>query len=119
MKSIQFFDDHITSSASELIDEKGQPQELTKFQVNAIKARIEFFKTCRNYILSNPSEEFIKSEIARLEAFINAKLVEFSDGVDTSRMNVKAASDLRKKHEDKYEIPHKRKQLKALRFLLD
>ncbi len=117
MKTIEFFNDKIIDSATELLGKDGKLP--TKIEVGVLKARIQFFKDCRNYMLSQPKEEFVRAEILRIETFINAKLLEFSEGVDTSKLTVKATSDLRKKHEDKYGIAQKRKQLKALRFLLD
>lgn len=121
MKTIQFFNDRIVQSAQELVDEKGQAKVMKKHEFNAIKRRIEDFKKAKAYMLTNPSEGFIRAEITRLEDFISAKLLEFQDnwGDKLEKLPKPEAGKIRDSFEDQYQIPQKRKQLKFLRFLLD
>lgn len=121
MKTIQFFNDHIVSSAQELVDETGKAKELTIRESNTIKNRIEGFKKAKAYMLTNPSEDFIRAEITRLEDFMSAKHLEFQEawGDRLEKLPTPEVSKIRKSFEDQYQIPQKRKQLKFLRFLLD
>jgi len=84
---------------------------LTKRQVTNLKSKIQFFELMEKYLRENPTEEFVVSEITRIENRINA----IHDNFDASRY--KDPTEPRKKYENEMGVPHLRTQLKALWFI--
>jgi ASC-1-like (ASCH) protein len=119
MKPVNFFDDKIMNLAQKLsnISNNGQ-LPLTGKEAKAVIKELEAYKMCRDYLKSNPSEEFIKSEIARLEAFNNQKLEVFDNMYDKSKIAQPLYTKLRGDYEKKWQIPKNRNQLHWLRLLL-
>lgn len=82
--------------------------------------KLDLLRIMEKYLETSPTSEFIDQELGRLEAIITAKSLEFqrvSEEREYEKLAKKEVSKLKKKHEDMYEIPKYRIQVKALRFL--
>lgn len=105
-------------SFSEVNDElqvllKTNPRETKRTVLGKIKNRIEFLRLIRNYLLASPTEEFVTSEIARIENKINATMSLFDAKL------YKDPKPAMHKYERENKIPHLREQIRALRFILN
>lgn len=71
------------------------------------------------YLETNPTEDFIKSEIKRLEKVVSAKSKEF-DATPLEKKGVpkKEVTKMRKAHEASYGLGKMRTQVRNLRMLL-
>jgi hypothetical protein len=107
----------LKSEISAISDEIKNTSEMKKATENKLRKKISFLLQCISYIETNPSTEFIKSESDRLENFINSKMKEFNVN-KYSMMSSKDFNSIKKEFEKMYDIPKKRTQLKALKFLL-
>jgi hypothetical protein len=86
-----------------------------------LRKRIPFLNTCIMYVETNPSRDFIKKQLDDCEAKINLRMAQFPLDEYMSMeppMDKPSVRKLRTAHEKKYEIPHLRDQVRALRFLL-
>lgn len=86
-----------------------------------LRKRIPFLKLCIMYMEENPSKEFMKSEIEKVENKINLRMVAFPLDEYMAKdppMEEPTIRKLRMAHEKKYEVPHLREQARTLRFLL-
>jgi hypothetical protein len=115
MKTVDFFETKLREDLNDLAD----PSKYTKREATIILNRIEGYKICKVYLQTNPSEDFIKSEISRLEAYVNEKLLDFDSKHDKSKIPQKLYTTLRNSYEKKWDIKHKQNQLHWLRLLLD
>jgi hypothetical protein len=115
MKTVSYCDEKIKELAYKLIDLK----EVSKKEATIVVKSIEAYKTCRAFLLTNPSEEYITGEITKLEAFINDKLELFDSIHDKSKMAPPVYSKLRGAFEKRWSIPHKREQIHWMRLLIN
>lgn len=83
----------------------------------ALVNRIPILNECLMYLETNPSEEFVASEIERIEKKINNRMLDFA--LPEDKVSKKEYSTLRTAHENKHEIPRLRTQVKMLRYLLN
>jgi hypothetical protein len=94
-------------------------KELKPSAIKKLRKRVPFLRTCIKYIESGPSAIFMKQEIEKVENKINLRMVQFPlDDYQSQNLDKKTVSRLKKEHENKYEIPHLREQVRTLRFLL-
>lgn len=69
----------------------------------------------KKYLLSQPSEEYLKTEERRLETLIGNIMDRF---VSPDNVSGSELSKLRKIHEKEYDIQKHRKHLKTIRYIL-
>lgn len=84
----------------------------------AASRRVVFLTKIIAYLETSPSEEFIKSEIKRIEKEIKAVNERFfieTQGVQ--HKDLKAEKSAMKEFNKKYKITHKKEQLRVLRFI--
>lgn len=81
--------------------------------LSKILKRLEFLNLMKDYLTTNPTEEFVTKEINRIENRINALMALFDP---TAYKEPKIAMH---KFERDNGIPHLREQLRALRFILN
>ena len=88
-------------------------KQLKRTQVGKVLNRLEFLNIIKGYLMTSPTEEFIVSEIARIENKINATMALFDDKL------YKDPKPAKHKFERENKIPHLRDQIRALRFILN
>lgn len=76
--------------------------------------RLELLRLLVIYLETNPKEEFIKSEIDRLEVIMNNRAF---DPDEFEKLPQKEITRLRNEHETKFEIKKMRQQQKVLKYL--
>lgn len=96
---------------------KKSADRMKKSAATKLRKKIPFFKMCIMYVESNPSEQFVKKEIDRVETKINLRMAQFVLD-EYKELDKKTVAKLKREHEKKYEIPHLREQVRTLRFLL-
>lgn len=84
-------------------------------QKKRIGKRLDFLLKCRNYIETNPSEEFCHSEISRLTTLIE-KLHEAK--VPSTFFPTNFTGDAQKYREEKLGINTTKEQIKTIEFIL-
>lgn len=98
---------------------KIQNEEMRPSAEKRLRKRIPFLNTCIAYIETNPSRDFIKKQLGDCENKINLRMNQFPlDEYQSNGLTKPTVLKLKREHEKKYEIPHLREQVKALRFLL-
>lgn len=107
-------DEKIKELATKLLD----PNELSKREANAIAQSIQAYKTCKSFLATNPSAQYINTEINRLEGFINQKLEVFDSMYDKQKTPQPIYKKLRDAYEKKWRIPHQREQIHWMRLML-
>lgn len=73
------------------------------------------------YLETQPTDNFVKSEIERVEGIVIAKSSEFqkvSEEREYEKLVKKEVSKLKKEFEKQYNIPKLRTQIRNLRFVL-
>lgn len=89
---------------------------LTPRQISAHQTKVRHLQFVKNYLLENPSKEFIESEIARLEKKlqkIDENFVYWKPPINTDVLNPK------KLYEKEMEAPRFKKQIEFLRTILN
>jgi hypothetical protein len=107
MKTLQ----EVNEEIQKLLDTN--PKDVKRTQLSKIKNRLEFLKVIKNYLLENPTEQFVAKEVKRIEDKINAIMSQF----DKSAYKEPKPAMLKFERDNK--IPHLRDQLKALWFILN
>jgi|GEM_PF-3077258 len=86
-----------------------------------LKKKLALLRLLINYLETNPTEEFVKSEIARIEKTVSNKMDEWdkerevyvSKGVVAKEIN-----KLKNKYESMYDLKKMRTQVRNLRILI-
>ncbi len=91
-------------------------KDMKKGEYSRLQKRLDLLRTLKSYLETSPAQEFIDSELNRLETLINAKMIEF-DPDKYEKLTKKEVTKLKKDHEKMYNIPHFRSQVRALRIL--
>src|ERR1700721_1062937 len=87
----------------------------TKYEKNKIKKKIQFLTTIVRYLETFPSEEFIKTEISRLNKRVSMVKDQFKDYVRSKYFEKE--KDKLKAYLKECGVPKLKLQLKALRFI--
>lgn len=82
--------------------------QLKKADETRLRNKISFLRQCIMYLKSNPSAEFVCSEINRLDKKISAIMSRVPDSFNKESL---------KEFKKMYDIPKLRTQLRTLRFL--
>jgi hypothetical protein len=93
-------------------------EEMKPATEKKLRNKIPHLNHLIRYVESEPSPEFIKSEIERIEAKINLRMA----GFDTESIKDWAKKDfnkVKKEYEKFHEIPKLREQVRTLRYLLN
>jgi len=88
---------------------------------NALKVlmdRMSFAKNCLLYIQTNPSEEFLTKERDRINNRVDMLMKSYV-GLNETKNSVSKCLKHKKDYEKEMGIPHLRKQLSTLNFLLN
>jgi hypothetical protein len=86
---------------------------MTKRELNSMNARVIFLRFVKSYLLTDPQEKFVASEIKRLENRINAL-----DKVYEDLPKPKDETQFLKDYQKDNDYSHLNQQLKVLRFIL-
>lgn len=115
MKTVEF----ITKVLVEKLNRIAQPHKLTKMEARVLAKEIEQFKMCKTLLSTNPSEQFIRSQLDKTVKFVDEKMKEFYESHDWSTIPKKVESEMRSRYMKKWDIAHKKDQIRFMRFLLD
>jgi len=116
MKTVQELKSEISDIKYKIENEDMKPATERR-----LRKRIPFLKTCIMYVESNPSRDFIKKQMEDCENKIDLRMRSFPLDEYMAMEKPPDKPTIRKlkmAHEKKYEIPHLRDQVRALRFLL-
>lgn len=116
MKTVKELKDEIAD-----IKYKIQNQEMKAAVEKRLRKRIPFLSTCIAYVESEPSRDFVKKQLGDCENKISLRMRLFPLDqymAEDSKVDKPTIRKLKMAHEKKYEIPHLRDQVRALRFLL-
>ncbi len=94
----------------ELANESGGKPSI----INRLKKRLQFLATCKNYIESKPTEEFVKKEVTRLENKINLLTAGF---IKPENIDNKTLAKIKSEYDSEMGIKKLRNQLRTLRYL--
>lgn len=127
MKTIEFFKVEIPKLVSEMegvqlqINKETNKKVLPKLrrEKKSIQKRIEFLKFCRNYIETEPKEEFVQAESKRLTNRINMFMENYSLPKSAENWLSKDRAAHKKAFEKEMGIPKIRTQLTTINFLLN
>lgn len=125
MKTSEFFKTEISKLREEMsvakkelaepkLDEKRAKQ--LRGTVKRNKKKIEEYTFFKNYVETNPTQEFLLKESDRLSNRIN-KYLELYIPLAEDKYSKKQCSDHKKKYEKEMDIPKLRRQLSAVNFL--
>lgn len=109
MKAIEYLQDELT----ELLNTN--QDDFTKPQLNRIKKRIQFVRTCVMYLESNPSEDFLNKEASRLKARIGLIADSFKDYSRPAGVR----GSIRKYYDKEMGVPLLNIQLRTIKFILN
>lgn len=99
------------------IEHRLKTEELKKSVSTKLRKRIQYLKHCVMYIETNPSPQYMKDEIKKVETKVNLRMAQFVlEGVEAMPKSV--VSKLKREHEKKYEIPKLKEQIKTLKYIL-
>lgn len=98
----------------ELTDE---PKNLTKAKRSRVK--LIQLKEYQMYLETNPSEEYLKKEVKRIENLLSAIDKLYILPKDHEKLTKGILSKLRKPFDDTHGVPKLKKQLAALKYLLN
>lgn len=99
------------------IEHRLQTEELKKAVNTKLRKRIQYLRHCIMYIETNPSPQFIKDEIKKVETKIDLRMNQFVlDGIE--QMPKSVVAKLRREHEKMYEIPKLKEQVKTMKYIL-
>lgn len=115
MKTIDFFNEAIKRKLLDL----NSPGKLTKTEARVLVKEIDQFRSCRALLESNVGEQFIKEQLDATVKYVDEKMKEFDESRDWSNVPKPVESELRKKFQKKWDIAHKKDQIRFMRFLLD
>ena len=93
-----------------LSEEDGGPKKL-----KAARKRLKYLEYIKAYLSTNPSEEFVRSEIDRITSLVKAIDDRF---VNVGFKTLVAEKKARKEFLKDYGVPKMNEQLKTLRFIL-
>ena len=82
-----------------------------------LQKKLELLRLFVIYLETHPTEEFVRSEIARIEMIVSAKMLLFNPEAYED-LPKKEVSKLRLKHEAMYDIKKMRSQVRNMRMLL-
>ncbi len=120
MKTVQEVKKEIEEIANTLQTEQRRRSEdriFKKREVTNMKKRLALLKIVSLYLETNPTIEFLKREVDRIENCISLRMVSFV--LDDAESKPKTfISKMRKAHEKMYDIPKLREQVKTMRFIL-
>lgn len=84
-----------------------------------LKKKLELLRILVIYLETNPTEQFVLSEMKRLEKLISAKMKEFAkDELVEKGVSAKEITKLKNKHEAKYDLKKMRTHVRTLRLLI-
>lgn len=99
------------------IEHRLKTEELKKSVSTKFRKRIQYLKHCVMYIETNPSPQYMKDEIKKVETKVNLRMAQFVlEGVEAMPKSV--VSKLKREHEKKYEIPKLKEQIRTLKYIL-
>ena len=99
------------------IENRLNTEELKKAVSTKLRKRILLLRQCAMYIETNPSPQYMKDEIKKIETKISLRLENFTlEGVGA--MPKSLANKLRREFEKEYDIPKLRQQVKTIRYIL-
>lgn len=84
--------------------------------LNGRRKKVKFYNLCWKYLQSNPSEEFCKNEINKLD--LRLKLINQEYPAEKIFATLDEEKNFKKEFNNKWDIPKIKEQLKTLRFLL-
>jgi len=120
MKTIPQLNKEINEITEVLIAERNRRSDdktMKKSEVSKLNKKLVFLRFCIKYLETNPDHLFIRKEIGRVENMITSRMVLFV--LDDAENKPKSlVNKLKKQHENKYEIPKFREQVRTMRFLL-
>lgn len=119
MKSIKELQEELTEVRRKLNNK--HKEEIKPSQEKKLRKLIPFLNHCIQYIETNPSRDFVKKQLGDCETKISLRMNQFPLDEYMAQdppMDKPTVRKLRTAHEKKYEIPHLRDQVRALRFLL-
>lgn len=116
MRTIKYFDDKIVELATKLTTDI---TKMKKAEAKYTYEQIAAYKLCKTYLQSNPDEAFVQSQLDGLVKFVDEKMKEFDDSKDWSQVPKPVESEQRKAWVKKWDIEHKKYQIRWLRFLLE
>jgi hypothetical protein len=106
---------------TEINDEIKQVLAEMEYSEKAVLARLKnklsYLKICKAYLESNPSEDFLKKEVGRIENRVN-KIMELCIPLDESRALKSDINKHKKAYESEMGIVTIKKQLSTLYYLL-
>ena len=95
---------------------RAQLSRSDKAQIKAWRKRIKLLTVVKNYLDTEPSEEFVRSEYDRVKNKIALRMAEFSFGAIEDKPSM---AKIKHEYEKTHNIPVMREQLKVLKFILN
>ena len=108
MKTIE----EINKEIQDLLDD--YKLALTTAEENRIKGKIADLRLIAIYLSTNPREEYVKAEAEKLDKEINTLCQRFGEW-----QQARPFSSSYREYESQAHIPHKRAQLKRLKYILN
>jgi len=82
------------------------------------KNKIEQLQVCINYLQTNPSPEYLTTEIDKIETKISQRMLGFNEDAYT-KVDKKTLRKIKADYEKDYDVSKLRDQVRTLRYLLN
>lgn len=117
MKTVQQIKEEV-NSLIENHKEKERKAATSKKKVPSIKSKLDFLKMCRLYLETNPSPEFLKSEVKRMEDIVSSKESQFKEWTVPHELKSQSINKQKAAFFREVGVSDIKKRIKTVKYLL-
>lgn len=118
MKTIKSIQKEMEEVISEIKDAERSSDKKSISQAKRLRLKLSKLKFFEKYLKTNPTDDYCKKEILRIEERINKIIVLYEPPESPERFTKSRLTAMKREFEKGWEVPKLRKQLSALYYIL-